>query len=126
MSTNSTAHHARLTFPPIPPKRFFTIGEVAKLVHAKPHTLRHWENCLGEAFSVNRNGKRRYYGQEDILLLQQIHRLRVEQGLTLSGIKTRLSQKKPAGESSLERKIIINKIKAIIDILWNTGRGAAW
>lgn len=29
--------------PPIPPKRYFTIGEVGELCAVKPHVLRYWE-----------------------------------------------------------------------------------
>ena len=29
--------------PPIPAKRYFTIGEVSELCDVKPHVLRYWE-----------------------------------------------------------------------------------
>ncbi|MCZ8103067.1 MAG: MerR family DNA-binding transcriptional regulator, partial [Burkholderiales bacterium] len=33
----------RTPLPPIPAKRYFTIGEVSELCGVKPHVLRYWE-----------------------------------------------------------------------------------
>ena len=34
---------AVIVLPPIPAKRYFTIGEVSELCGVKPHVLRYWE-----------------------------------------------------------------------------------
>ena len=39
--------------PPIPPKRYFTIGEVGGLCAVKPHVLRYWEAEFPQLKPVN-------------------------------------------------------------------------
>ena len=36
------SHSQRTPLPPIPAKRYFTIGEVSELCGVKPHVLRYW------------------------------------------------------------------------------------
>src|SRR5580658_7832453 len=49
------------TLPPIPGKRYFTIGEVSDLCGVKPHVLRYWEQEFPQLKPVKRRGNRRYY-----------------------------------------------------------------
>lgn len=76
--------------PAIPAKRYFTIGEVAKLLAIKPHVLRYWEQEFPQLGQIKRRGNRRYYQQKDVLLLQQIRSLLHDQGFTVSGARQRL------------------------------------
>ena len=43
-----------LELPPIPSKRYFTIGEVSELCWAKPHVLRYWEQEFPQLQPVKR------------------------------------------------------------------------
>jgi hypothetical protein len=45
--------------PPIPAKRYFTIGEVSELCGVKPHVLRYWEQEFTQLKPVKRRGNRR-------------------------------------------------------------------
>ncbi len=80
------------TFPPIPAKRYFTIGEVGVLCGVKPHVLRYWEQEFAQLRPVKRRGNRRYYQHQEVLLIRRIRELLYEQGFTISGARNRLGQ----------------------------------
>ena len=80
------------TFPPIPAKRYFTIGEVGVLCGVKPHVLRYWEQEFAQLKPVKRRGNRRYYQHQEVLLIRRIRELLYEQGFTISGARNRLGQ----------------------------------
>ena len=84
--------------PPIPAKRYFTIGEVSELCDVKPHVLRYWETEFPSLKPVKRRGNRRYYQRSDVMMVRQIRGLLYEQGYTISGARLRLEgdQGKPA------------------------------
>ncbi len=77
--------------PPIPSKRYFTIGEVSELCGVKPHVLRYWEQEFPMLKPVKRRGNRRYYQRQDVLLIRQIRSLLYEQGYTIGGARQKLS-----------------------------------
>jgi DNA-binding transcriptional MerR regulator len=76
--------------PPIPAKRYFTIGEVAELCALKPHVLRYWEQEFTQLRPMKRRGNRRYYQHHEVLLVRRIRELLYEQGFTISGARKRL------------------------------------
>jgi DNA-binding transcriptional MerR regulator len=76
--------------PPIPPKRYFTIGEVSELCGVKPHVLRYWEQEFNQLKPVKRRGNRRYYQHHEVMLIRRIRELLYEQGFTISGARNRL------------------------------------
>ena len=80
----------KLQLPPIPAKRYFTIGEVAELCGVKPHVLRYWEQEFTQLKPVKRRGNRRYYQHHEVLLIRRIRELLYEQGFTISGARNRL------------------------------------
>lgn len=84
------------TLPPIPAKRYFTIGEVADLCNVKPHVLRYWEQEFTQLSPVKRRGNRRYYQHHEVLLIRKIRDLLYEQGFTISGARNRLSDARDA------------------------------
>ncbi|MBB5214336.1 MerR family transcriptional regulator [Parapusillimonas granuli] len=86
MSTSETS----VTLPPIPAKRYFTIGEVSELCGVKPHVLRYWEQEFTQLKPVKRRGNRRYYQHHEVLLIRRIRDLLYEQGFTISGARNRL------------------------------------
>ena len=77
--------------PPIPSKRYFTIGEVSELCAVKPHVLRYWEQEFTQLKPVKRRGNRRYYQHHEVMLIRRIRQLLYEEGFTISGARNRLS-----------------------------------
>lgn len=101
--------------PPIPPKRYFTIGEVAHLCRLQPHVLRYWEGEFPQLRPIKRDGNRRYYREHEILLIRRIRELLYEHGFTIQGARQALRRKgdfpeiesvslqsKPVGNSSFD------------------------
>jgi DNA-binding transcriptional MerR regulator len=78
------------SLPPIPAKRYFTIGEVSELCAVKPHVLRYWEQEFTQLKPVKRRGNRRYYQHHEVLLIRRIRDLLYEQGFTINGARNRL------------------------------------
>jgi len=76
--------------PPIPAKRYFTIGEVSELCGVKPHVLRYWEQEFTQLKPVKRRGNRRYYQHHEVLLVRRIRELLYREGFTISGARNRL------------------------------------
>lgn len=85
--------------PPIPAKRYFTIGEVSDLCGVKPHVLRYWEQEFPHLKPVKRRGNRRYYQRHDVQLIRQIRHLLYEQGFTIGGARQQLDDEKSAAEN---------------------------
>ena len=81
---------ANSDLPPIPAKRYFTIGEVSDLCAVKPHVLRYWEQEFAQLKPVKRRGNRRYYQHHEVLLIRRIRDLLYEQGFTINGARHRL------------------------------------
>jgi DNA-binding transcriptional MerR regulator len=84
------ASRKRAELPPIPAKRYFTIGEVSDLCGVKPHVLRYWEQEFTQLKPVKRRGNRRYYQHHEVLLIRRIRELLYEEGFTISGARNRL------------------------------------
>jgi DNA-binding transcriptional MerR regulator len=76
--------------PPIPAKRYFTIGEVGDLCGVKPHVLRYWEQEFTQLRPMKRRGNRRYYQHHEVLMIRRIRELLYDQGFTISGARNRL------------------------------------
>ena len=86
--------------PPIPAKRYFTIGEVSELCGVKPYVLRYWEQEFTQLKPVKRRGNRRYYQHHEVLLIRRIRDLLYEQGFTISGARNRLAEASGRGVSA--------------------------
>jgi len=87
------SNHSKLSsqdLPPIPAKRYFTIGEVSDLCGVKPHVLRYWEQEFAQLKPVKRRGNRRYYQHHEVLLVRRIRELLYNEGFTISGARNRL------------------------------------
>lgn len=76
--------------PPIPGKRYFTIGEASELCAVKPHVLRYWELEFPQIKPVKRRGNRRYYQRKDLEAIRTIRGLLYDRGFTVSGAKQQL------------------------------------
>lgn len=89
MPTESTP---LVELPPIPAKRYFTIGEVSELCLVKPHVLRYWEQEFAQLSPVKRRGNRRYYQHHEVLLVRRIRELLYGEGFTIIGARGRLDE----------------------------------
>ena len=87
---NPKSSPSKDSLPPIPAKRYFTIGEVSELCGVKPHVLRYWEQEFTQLKPVKRRGNRRYYQHHEVLLIRRIRDLLYEQGFTINGARHRL------------------------------------
>ena len=103
--------------PPIPSKRYFTIGEVSELCDVKPHVLRYWEQEFPMLSPVKRRGNRRYYQRQEVLLIRQIRSLLYDQGFTIGGARQRLGGDNVKEEATQTRQIIEQTIVELEEIL---------
>ena len=98
---------AKTELPPIPAKRYFTIGEVSDLCAVKPHVLRYWEQEFTQLKPVKRRGNRRYYQHHEVLLIRRIRDLLYEQGFTINGARHRLESDIAAPANSAESQWLV-------------------
>ena len=103
--------------PPIPAKRYFTIGEVSDLCGVKPHVLRYWEQEFEQLKPVKRRGNRRYYQRHDVLMIRQIRSLLYEQGFTIGGARQRLEGENARDDISRSQQIIHQVRMELEDVL---------
>ncbi|HEY9148097.1 MAG TPA: MerR family transcriptional regulator [Gammaproteobacteria bacterium] len=106
--------------PPIPGKRYFTIGEVSELCGVKPHVLRYWEQEFPQLKPVKRRGNRRYYQRQDVIIIRQIRALLYEQGFTIGGARQQLegdNGKTDANQSQQIIKQLRVELEEVLDIL---------
>ena len=107
--------------PPIPAKRYFTIGEVSDLCGVKPHVLRYWEQEFTQLKPVKRRGNRRYYQHHEVLLIRRIRELLYEEGFTISGARNRLDTARlDSGRVEAAPVVVDDKLDAPV----RNGRGA--
>jgi DNA-binding transcriptional MerR regulator len=110
-----------LELPPIPAKRYFTIGEVSELCGVKPHVLRYWEQEFTQLKPVKRRGNRRYYQHHEVLLVRRIRELLYQQGFTISGARNRLDQtmanRKAIVEADVDLNFIHGELRRILEQL---------
>jgi DNA-binding transcriptional MerR regulator len=103
--------------PPIPGKRYFTIGEVSELCAVKPHVLRYWEQEFEQLAPVKRRGNRRYYQRQDVLVIRQIRSLLYEQGFTIGGARNRLEGEEAKDDASQSQQLIRQLRTELEDVL---------
>lgn len=109
-----------IELPPIPSKRYFTIGEVSDLCGVKPHVLRYWEQEFSKLSPVKRRGNRRYYQRHDVLLVRQIRSLLYVEGFTISGARNKL-ESEPVLSNEVRRgeeiRLLIRELEDIVKLL---------
>jgi DNA-binding transcriptional MerR regulator len=116
-------HKPNSELPPIPAKRYFTIGEVSELCGVKAHVLRYWEQEFTQLKPVKRSGNRRYYQHHEVLLIRRIRELLYEQGFTISGARNRLvnsgeTENRVAEPAPSKSTVMLRReIKEIINLL---------
>lgn len=112
--------------PPIPGKRYFTIGEVSELCAVKPHVLRYWEQEFPQLKPVKRRGNRRYYQHQDVLLIRNIRGLLYDQGFTIGGARLQMtsdlekpeasSAASPNNEGAIIASVIVELEALLVDL----------
>jgi DNA-binding transcriptional MerR regulator len=103
--------------PPIPGKRYFTIGEVSQLCEVKPHVLRYWEQEFPQLKPVKRRGNRRYYQRQDVIVIRQIRALLYDQGFTIGGARQRLEGAEAKEDQTQYRLLMRQMISELEDVL---------
>ena len=106
--------------PPIPGKRYFTIGEVSDLCGVKSHVLRYWEQEFPNLKPMKRRGNRRYYQRQDVLLIRQIRSLLYEHGYTISGARQKLNGEEAEDDTNQSKQLIrqcITELEGILTLL---------
>lgn len=126
-AATSSPSAASQDLPPIPAKRYFTIGEVSDLCGVKPHVLRYWEQEFTQLKPVKRRGNRRYYQHHEVLLVRRIRQLLYEEGFTISGARNRLGEggegrpesrgEQEEGAATLDVSNLRAELEAIRDLL---------
>ncbi len=120
-----------VALPPIPAKRYFTIGEVSELCGVKTHVLRYWEQEFTQLKPIKRRGNRRYYQHHEVLLIRRIRELLYEQGFTISGARNKLDERRARNiviepvldendcvtSSSVDMENIRSELEAILALL---------
>jgi DNA-binding transcriptional MerR regulator len=107
----------KVTLPPIPAKRYFTIGEVSELCGVKPHVLLYWEQEFTQLKPVKRRGNRRYYQRHDVLMIRQIRSLLYDQGFTITGARQRLEGTQARMEVSITSQIVRQTRQELEEVL---------
>jgi DNA-binding transcriptional MerR regulator len=107
--------------PPIPAKRYFTIGEVSELCGVKPHVLRYWEQEFATLKPVKRRGNRRYYQRHDVFLIRQIRGLLYDQGFTIGGARLRIESELAAPAKTAARSgsnsQLVRELRAELEVV---------
>ena len=104
--------------PPIPPKRYFAIGEVSELCAVKPHVLRYWEKEFPMLQPDKRRGNRRYFRMQDVVLVRSIRTLLYDQGFTIDGARRKLSEEaRNPPTSAAEVSALARELEQVIDLL---------
>lgn len=106
---------SNIELPPIPGKRYFTIGEVSDLCQVKPHVLRYWEQEFPQLKPVKRRGNRRYYQRHDVEMIRSIRSLLYEQGFTIGGARQQLAGDGPKHDEQRPRIDMIRQLRSELE-----------
>jgi DNA-binding transcriptional MerR regulator len=125
MLPKSKKKNHTIELPPIPPKRYFTIGEVAYLCGVKPHVLRYWEQVFQPLKPMKRRGNRRYYQETEVLLIRKIRTLLYEKGFTIEGARSQLNMPTESveiavpvsHETALSNNELISELEEVLELL---------
>ena len=78
---------------------------MSKLCDLEAHVLRYWEQEFSQLQPVTRRGNRRYYQQEEILLIRKIRQLLYFEGFTIQGAKSKLSNRQFVKDTTSKAEI---------------------
>jgi DNA-binding transcriptional MerR regulator len=95
-------------------KLYYPIGEVAGMLEVPVSTVRFWENEFDILKPMKNKKGNRLFTQNDIKNLKIIHHLIKNEGMTLSGVKKKLSVSWKETDSKFEINESLMKIKSIL------------
>ena len=95
-------------------KKYYSISEVSDLCSVKPHTLRFWEGEFKSLKPVTRKGNRRYYQKDDIQMIRKIQDLLYKEGLTIAGVKRKLSSGQKDQSSNESSENILEDLEKLL------------
>jgi DNA-binding transcriptional MerR regulator len=95
-------------------KLYYSIGEIAGMLDVPVSTVRFWDNEF-EVLKPAKNKKgNRLFTQSDVKNLRIIHHLLKEEGMTLSGVKKKMSESWEETNYKFEISESLLKIKSMI------------
>ena len=115
--TQKRKQHKEQDLPAIPDKKYFTISEVSDLCAVKAYVLRYWEQEFPLLRPVKRRGNRRYYQQQDVLLVRQIKKLLYDDGFTIEGARAQLSSTPETVSQSIKANAMVKKVIAELELV---------
>ena len=101
-------------------KRYYSIGEVSKLLEVKTSLVRFWEKEF-DILKPKRNKKgNRLFTQKDLANLKLIYHLVKERGFTLEGAKVKLRENR---EDTAKNAEVVERLRTIKEALLDIKRG---
>jgi DNA-binding transcriptional MerR regulator len=97
-----------------PEKKYYSITEVSELCKVKTHTLRFWEKEFKDLKPITRKGNRRYYQKDDIELIQRIHSLLYQEGMTIKGAKRNLKPSDQEQRNDIRSQSMLEELERLL------------
>jgi DNA-binding transcriptional MerR regulator len=94
----------------LPAKRYYTIGEIAKVFNVNTSLLRFWEKEFKEIQPKKKQSGARKYTPEDVIIIEKIYLLLKQKGLTIEGAKKQLKIKSSVDGN---HQLIIQKLEIV-------------
>ena len=95
-----------------------TIGEISKLLNIPPYVIRFWEKKFLYVAPIQKKNGRRYYTNDDFLLLKKIRELLYEKHYSIKGAQKVLDNSKSDKNSKYllieELKVLQKKIQKFL------------
>jgi DNA-binding transcriptional MerR regulator len=95
-------------------KLYYSIGEVAEMLEIPVSTVRFWDNEFDILKPMKNKKGNRLFTQNDLKNIRIIHHLLKEEGMTLNGVRKRLSEKLSDTEYKYEINESLQKIRSMI------------
>jgi DNA-binding transcriptional MerR regulator len=95
-------------------KLFYSIGEVAEILDVPVSTVRFWENEFDVLKPMKNKKGNRLFTPADLRNLRIIHRLVREEGMTLTGVKKKLSGKWEETDQKFEIAESLGRMKEML------------
>lgn len=95
-------------------KLYYSIGEVAEMLNVPVSTVRFWENEFDVLKPMKNKKGNRMFTPSDIKNLKIIHHLLREEGMTLAGVKRKLSGKWEEADYKYEINESLKKIRSLL------------
>ena len=95
-------------------KLYYSIGEAAEMLNVPVSTVRFWENEFDILKPMKNKKGNRLFTPVDIKNLKIIHHLLKDEGMTIPGVRKRLSGKWEETEYKYEINESLSKIKSLL------------